>query len=156
MINTKVILCLNGSAILLLLIVLQSSFRLFHHKMLDRKLMNIMIITAIVECLLEIASYYNDGMIGIGHRQVGMMLKSLQYIGNSLFALTWTVYADYKLFEDTERLKKRYRILIIPAVFVVIGSIVNLFTPVFYWIDPITNVYRRSSINFITYLVVFF
>ena len=115
-----------------------------------------MIITAIIECLLEIASYYNDGNMSAGHRELGMVLKSLQYIGNTVFAFVWTVYADYKLFSDPKRLKTRAPYLAIPSVFVVIGSIVNLFVPVFYWIDPVTNVYQRSSMNIITYLIVFF
>ena len=80
-----------------------------------------MVITAIIECLLEIASYYNDGMMGAGHREIGMVLKSLQYIGNTLFALTWTIYADFKLFGDTNRLRSRYKYLAVPALAVEIG-----------------------------------
>ena len=154
--NLQAIVCTNGSAFILLLVVLQSSRRISRHGTLDYKLVNIMLFTALILCVVETVSYLNNGITEPGHRELEYVLKVTEYMGNSLFAFMWAVYADFKLFSDVNRLKRRYSILVIPALLIMLASIINFFTPVFFEIDPITCVYRRSGLYIIPNIVVFF
>lgn len=154
MLNIQQILCSNGSAFILLIIVLLSSYRMFSHKPLDSKLINIMIANALIQCLLETITYLIDGKVAPGYHMIPIVLNVMLYIGNTLFAFTSTIYVDYKLFADMNRIKKRWRILIIPAMLIVLLSLMNLFTPIFFCVDKQTFIYQRTDLYFIPNIVV--
>ncbi len=155
MINIQAILVANVAAVLLLLMVLHSSWRMARHGFFDYKAFSLMAGIAILQCVIETVSYLLDGSVFWAIKALGIVLKSLLYINNVVFALTWTAYADYKLFEDTERIKRRSRYLVIPAVFVIICSLVNIFTPVFFSVSQ-EGVYHRTALYIIPNLIAAF
>lgn len=110
-----------------------------------------MLAMTIIQCVTESAAFFVDGNNFAGLREVSLVLNSLLYINNILFSFAWTVYADFKLFGDNQRIKKYYGFVGIPALLVTIGSIVNLFTPVFYRISE-GNVYSRTELFIIPYI----
>ena len=154
MLNMQQILFANGSAMLLLLIVLQSSYRMFDHNMLDSRLMNIMIMIALLQCILETTTFLIDGIVAPALYEVSILLNALTYIGNALFSIVSSMYVDYKLFGDKIRIKKRCTILMIPACIVIVGSLVNLFTPVFFEVNEITYVYKRTELYIIPNIII--
>lgn len=149
MLNIQQILCSNGSAFILLLVVALSSYRMFSHKSLDNKVINLMLALAMLQCILETITYLIDGMIMPGYHMIPVILNAMLYIGNTLFGLITTIYIDYKLFGDLDRLKRRCPILAIPATFIVLLTLLNLFTPVFFMIDEQTFVYQRTELYLI-------
>ena len=152
----ELILSMNVSAFVLILIILQSSYRVFNHKLFDHQLINITIGTALLGCVLETTAYLFNGVMGQENRMIEIVVSVLTYICNSLFALIWTIYADYKLFGDIDRLKRRYSVLAIPAILIVLCSIANLFTPVFFTVDKITNIYQRTVLYLLPNFVALF
>ncbi|MDD3401757.1 MAG: GGDEF domain-containing protein [Hespellia sp.] len=154
MINLQSILIANCSAVLLMVIVLISQHRTTRYGLLDEKIYYTMVTLTILLCVAETAAFIIDGQMLPGYRVLSFFLNSLLYSVNITFSFVWTVYADYKLFEDTARIKKIYPFVAIPAVIVVAASIVNWFTPVFYRISA-GNVYSRTSLYIIPYVITY-
>jgi diguanylate cyclase (GGDEF)-like protein len=153
MLSNQTLIVVSGSAITLLLVVLQSSHFLFRHSLLDHKLMNVMILLALSVCILETVTYLCSERVIPAAPRVIVAMSVWQYITNALFSLIWVVYVDYKLFADMRGFKRRRRLLLIPAALVVLCSILNLFTPVFFSVDPVSGAYTRTDLYFLPVLV---
>ena len=65
------------------------------------------------------------------------------------------MYTDYKIFEDKGRICNRRMFAILPGIIVVIGSVVNLFLPVFCK-PSAQNKYERTGLYIVPYLVTYF
>lgn len=150
MANLPVVFVSNGAAVMMLIILFYSSQRIMKHRFMDEKLFIFMIFSTVFQCVVETATYCIDGVVFTNSRIIALVLNSLLFINNIVFAYVWTLYADYKLFGDTGRLKKKYPLLAVPAVLVTVASIVNLFTPVFFSVDA-GNVYHRTNLYIIPY-----
>lgn len=156
MINLQAIICTNGLAILLLLVILQSSRRLSRRRLFDYRIFNIMIGVNITQCSFEIISYSINGIDNPWIIKLNTLIVIFQIINNAIFAFIWVLFADFKLFEDMDRLRKRYKYLAIPALLIIIGSIANLFIPVFFSFSKQDHVYQRTILYIIPNIVVLF
>lgn len=92
--------------------------------------------------LLEILTWQFD-------RQAGQMNYYLNYFFNMLFAwstplitVTWACYIDYKMFEDLNRLKRRFYYLPITAIVTLLIGL-NFLYPLIFSVDAF-NVYSRE------------
>jgi len=81
-------------------------------------------------------------------------LNAILFIANIVFAFFWTIYVDYKLFTDINRIKRIYPFVAIPAVIIIIGCLINLVTPVFFVVDS-NNIYQRTDLYIIPYAVTY-
>lgn len=135
MINYPAIYIANGTALLLLLIILLSSKRPRRYGLLDDKMYHAMVILNIVQCVTETVTFLIDGKIGYEYHILSIVLNVILFINNIIFAFSWTVYVDHKLFADIKRIKRIYPFVAIPAVLIIIGSLINLVTPVFFVVD---------------------
>lgn len=151
-INMPEVLVANGAAVLMMVIVLMSQQRSVRSEFFDEKLYYTMAAFTVLLCVAETITFFVDGRPGLRLLSLGM--NSLLFVVNVCFAFTWAVYADYKIFEDLQRLHKAYRWAAIPALLVILGCVVNLFTPVFFEISQ-ANIYSRSSFCWVTYLVTY-
>ena len=106
-------------------------------------------------CAMEMLSFIIDGKQFFGARPLIYAVNSLLYSVNVMFVYLWVQYIDYKLFEDTSRLKKRNILLAAPGLAVLIMVLVNLFTPVIFTVSP-DNVYSRTPLTIFTFAVSFF
>ena len=145
----------NGIAITLLLVLLFSANRVSNHVLLDAKMFYRMLLCNLFQCIGEIIAYAIDGRGTSGFRLLALLVNAGLFIFNILFAYLWVVYADYKIFGDVERIKKRSKILMLPALLIVLGSVINLFVPVFFKITQ-DNHYQRTGLFFLPYLVTYF
>ena len=154
MINIPAIFIANGTAILLLLIILSSIKRPLRHGLLDEKIFYFMVILNIMQSIIETVVFLMDGKMIYGYHTLLIVLNVILFINNIIFAFSWTVYTDYKLFADMKRLKRIFPFLALPAALVIIGCLINLATPVFFEVDQ-HNIYQRTGLFFIPYIVTY-
>lgn len=155
MINFPAIFIANGTGISLLFVILLSSKKSLRHILLDEKLFYSMVILNILQCFIESVVFLIDGKTGYGYRILSIVLNDILFINNIIFAISWVIYADYKLFADINRIKRIYPFVAIPAILSIIGCIINLVTPVFFVVDEY-NIYKRTDLFLIPYAVTYF
>ncbi len=155
MINYPAIYIANGTGIMLLLVILLSIKRPLRHELLDEKIFYSMVTLNILQCFIESIVFLIDGKAGYGYRFLLIALNDILFINNIIFAFSWTMYADYKLFTDMKRIKRIYPFVSIPAMIIIIGCLINLVTPVFFTIDQY-NVYQRTDLFVLPYAVTYF
>lgn len=76
------------------------------------------------------------------------------YLLYSLIAYIFTLYADYELYPDNNRFKKRAVIYSIPAVVMVVMCVASLWNGWYFFIDE-TNRYVRGSLFYIPTIISF-
>ncbi len=155
MFNFPAIFIANGTAVTLLIIILVSSKKPLRNAFLDEKMYYAMVILNIMQCLFETLGFLLDGKMAYGYHALLTALDTVLFINGIIFAYFWTIYADYKLFADMKRIKRKYPFIAIPAVLVIIGGLINLATPVFFVIDKY-NTYQRTNLFIIPYIVTYF
>ncbi len=154
MINYPAIYIANGTALLLLLSILLSSKRPLRYGLPDEKVFYAMVILNIAQCLIETVVFLIDGNMAYGYRTLSIVLNTILFINNIIFAFAWTIYLDYKLFADIKRIKRIHPFVAIPAVLTIIGCLINLVTPVFFMVDKF-NIYQRTDLFIVPYAVTY-
>jgi len=152
MYNFPAIYIANGTAVLLLLVVMLSIRKPLHHGLFEEKMYYAMIVINIMQCIIEVVTFLLNGKIE--YRTLTVVLNVLLFSNSLIFSFFWTIYADYKLFADMRRIRRIYPFIAIPAVLMIIGCFINLVTPVFFVIDEY-NVYQRTDLFFLTYVVTY-
>jgi diguanylate cyclase (GGDEF)-like protein len=155
MFNFPAIFIANGTAILLLLVVLFSAKKSLRHALFEEKVFYLMLFLNISQCLIESVVFVLDGKMIYGYRTLSMGLNTILFINNIIFAFLWTVFVDYKLFTDLKRIKRIYPFVAIPAILIIIGCLINLVTPVFFVVDKY-NIYQRTVLFLVPYVVTYF
>ena len=153
-INMPAVLVANGLGACLMVVLLLSKRRNGKMVSLDSRIFDGMCGLCLTLCLLETLSFWLDEESFRGARQMNILANAVLFMLNAVFSYAWSVYIDYKLFEDIRRLKKYYIYGAIPAVVVCLMCVGNLFTEVFFWVTP-DNVYYRASWVWITYVVTY-
>jgi diguanylate cyclase (GGDEF)-like protein len=97
-----------------------------------------------VDTILEGVTWAINGLHYPLDREISMLTNTILLACNSLPAITWVAYADYKIFNDYKKMKKRIRFYLIPFYISVILLTINLWTGIVFTIDE-TNVYSRSA-----------
>ncbi len=152
MFNFPAIYIANGTAILLLLVVVLSIKKPLYHGLFEEKIYYAMVALTIVQCIVEMAAF---SMIGkTEYRSLALVLNVLLFGSSNIIVLLAVIYADYKLFADVKRIKRIYPFVAIPAVLTIIGCLINAATPVFFVIDEY-NIYHRTDLFFIIYIVIY-
>lgn len=153
-INMPAVLVANGLGACLMVVLLLSKRRNGKMVSLDSRIFDGMCGLCLTLCLLETLSFWLDEESFRSARQMNILANAVLFMLNAVFSYAWSVYIDYKLFEDIRRLKKYYIYGAIPAVVVCLMCVGNLFTEVFFWVTP-DNVYYRASWVWITYVVTY-
>lgn len=153
-INMTAVLIANGLGAGLMLLLLLSKRSNGRMVSLDSRLFDGMCRLCMALCLLETVSFWIDGRMFAGARDLNILINALLFTMNSVFAYSFSVYVDYKLFENFDRLRRYYTYGMIPAAVVCLMCVLNLFTKVFFWVTE-DNVYYRAPLVLITYLVTY-
>lgn len=154
MIDLPSIFIANGLGAALMLILIFSNRRKVRTVFLDEKLFLTMCILDLLMCLLETLTFVIDGRAFPGARGLILVSNAALFATNSLFSFSWVLYADYKLFGRLDRLRRIYPLVSLPAAAVVLLSVANLFTDVFFTVSA-DNVYSRTGLVYLTYLVTY-
>ena len=153
--DLKAIIISNGFGITLMAMLLVCSRRNIRRGDPAERIFGWMMWLTAALCAMEMLSFIIDGKQFFGARPLIYAVNSLLYSVNVMFVYLWVQYIDYKLFEDTSRLKKRNILLAAPGLAVLIMVLVNLFTPVIFTVSP-DNVYSRTPLTIFTFAVSFF
>lgn len=153
-INLPAILVANGLGASLMLVLMFSGRRRVRTVPWDGRIFHWMCRLCLALCLIETATFLIDGQTFAGARPLIILLNTLLFLLNIAFAFLWVCYADFKLFEDPERLRRRGPILAIPAMVMSLLAVANLFTEVFFGLTP-DNIYYRTPLNAVSYLVIY-
>lgn len=117
----------------------------------DEKIFLTMVWLTLSLCTAEFLSFLVDGATFPGAMMLNRILNSLLFAANISFAFIWTVYVDFKVYGDQQRLRRRYVWIGLPAAAIVLMSLLNLFSDVFFTISA-ENVYSRTPLVPLTYL----
>ena len=155
MINIPEILVANGTGAFLVLFLLLYRIRIAQTNQFDEKAYNFMLIVTFIATINETLSFIIDA-------RPGFIFYILQYISNTIctdasviVGYCWCLFVEYHIYRNTNRIKKKSRILAIPLIIATILIIINLLgTGIIFDISK-ENVYTRGPMNFILYIFVF-
>lgn len=151
MINLGAIFIGNTIGAVLMIILLISSRTHARTVFVDEKIFLTMVWLTLSLCTAEFLSFLVDGATFPGAMMLNRILNSLLFAANISFAFIWTVYVDFKVYGDQQRLRRRYVWIGLPAAAIVLMSLLNLFSDVFFTISA-ENVYSRTPLVPLTYL----
>lgn len=153
-VNMQAVLVANGLGLGLMIVLMLSTNRRGKMVSLDGRLFNWMCRMCLALCVLETLSFWLDGRTFSGARELILGTNASLFMLNAIFSYTWSVYVDYKFYEDMQRLRKIYIFVALPAVLVCLLSLLNLAVPVFFWVNE-ENLYYRTPLVVITYVVTY-
>ncbi len=153
--NLQAVIVANSFAVVLMVMLLVCAGKSLRRDLLSEKIFYGMIWATISLALTECLSFVLDGRTFPGARTICVICNELLFGINIIFCYLWILYVDYKLFEDMDRIRKRYGVLALPAAAVVIMLIINIFTPVLFSVSK-ENIYSRTPLTVICYVVSFF
>ena len=128
MINLGAIFIGNTIGAVLMIILLISSRTHARTVFVDEKIFLTMVWLTLSLCTAEFLSFLVDGATFPGAMMLNRILNSLLFAANISFAFIWTVYVDFKVYGDQQRLRRRYVWIGLPAAAIVLMSLLNLFS----------------------------
>lgn len=102
-------------------------------------------------CLGEMFSYLIDGKFFPGDLALATFLNSWLYLCNTLFSTVWVYYVDWKLYEDMDRLRNRYRPLVYITVIMFVIVLGNVFGHYLFYFDA-SHIYHRKDLAYILFV----
>ncbi len=145
----------NGIGIIILVSLLLNLRGKYDKKKGEYTIFGWMLAVNIFQCILEPFTILIDGKSFHGARAFATVANSFLFINNILFAMLWVLYADLRLRKFQMRHTNKYSLIFIPGILVMLGAIVNLFTPVFFEITE-ANVYQRTDLFLLTFAATYF
>ncbi len=147
--------CSNGCAAVLLITLLLNYGRKHNAKEDSFGLFIWMIVSNLLQCVVETATVVIDGRLFSGAVSLATVLNAFLFANTSFFSWMWALYADAKIRYDKPTKTVWTYLQSLPALFIVGCSVHNLFTPVFFRITQ-ENIYQRMGIYLVAYGVTYF
>lgn len=156
MINIPEILVANGTGAILVLFLLLYRIRIAQTNQFDEKAYNFLLIVTFIATINETLSFIIDA-------RPGFIFYILQYISNTIctdasviVGYCWCLFVEYHIYRNTNRIKKKSRILAIPLIITTILLIINLFGNGIIFSISEKNKYMRGLFSYVIYVAVFF
>ncbi len=146
--------CTNGCASVLLITLLLNYGRKHNNRNKESTLFVVMLISNLFQCIVETITVIIDGEMFAGAIPLATALNAFLFMNNIVFAYLWFLYADVKINYGNRRKHAWEKLTFIPALLIVICSVINLFTPVFFKITD-QNLYERVGIYLLAYVVTY-
>jgi diguanylate cyclase (GGDEF)-like protein len=119
-----------------------------------KRLLRGIIITNIAALAIEPVTFLTDGASGDLAYLLGIYSNALLYMMAPLLIGLWLNYVDYKIHGDIARLRRRY-FHMHGVIIVFCLLVINMFTPVFYEIDAVSNRYETGPFLLVHHLIVY-
>ncbi len=143
---------LNAFALAVLaLIYLNVSHRTAKY-LFEQKLFMALLASNVLILIFDTAMWVLDGRSGPFVREIYLLVVVVYYTLNPVICLIWSLYADYQIFRDEQRLKKRILPMMIPAIINGVLSFMSLFGNVMFYLDA-DNVYHRGQLFLLMALI---
>ncbi len=133
----------NGIGAFLLVSLLLNYGRKHQDAGESNKLFKWMLITNLMQCIVEPVTLIIDGKMFAGAIEIATLLNAFLYMNNIIFSVLWAFYADAKVRRGKPGNRTVRILMLIPAAVIVTAAMVNLLTPVFFRITQ-DNVYERT------------
>ncbi|MBR3630426.1 MAG: GGDEF domain-containing protein [Oscillospiraceae bacterium] len=139
---------------MLVVLLISSSIVRQRRTHIDRLFTALTTITAI-SCIVEMLTFIIDGQSFPGIRPLSILCNSWLYAANILLSFLWAVYTDLHLYRDTERIRKRYRLIGLPMLTGILMLIPNIWMGTLFSLDE-QNRYHRELGGYLFYLPMLF
>ncbi len=139
---------------LLILAVLFVFVRLSTIKTYSKFLINMIIITSAIGIIDEPLSWIFDGVVFNGSYYINYLTNLSLYIIGPVTAGLLMSYVDYRVFNDKERISGRlfYQHITMATLGILI---INFVHPIYFTVDPVTNVYAHAQFTLMHYMMFF-
>jgi len=128
---------------LILVYIIVNIYRLGEKNEVSSKLFIFIVYALSVVNILEGVTWALNGFQHPWGRQISFIANTVLLMCNSLPAVAWVSYADYKIFNNIEKLKRRIKWYLIPFYIAVAILVINVWTGIAFTIDQ-SNVYSRG------------
>ncbi len=148
--------CANGIGVVILLSLLLNLRGKYDKKKEEHFIFTLMLTVNILQCVIESCAIVLDGRMFQGSVSLCKVLNAFLYMNNIIFAILWVIYADLRLRRFSKRKTHQYALIFIPGAIIIVGAIVNIFTPIFFEVTA-QNIYiRNAPWVYLPYLVTYF
>lgn len=144
-INIPAVLVANGLGICLMLAIFMGRHRRTRMASIDGKLFYAMCMLCAVLCVVETVGFLVDGQQFFAARQLAFLCNVIVLCLAAVLSFLWICYVDYRLFQDRQRLRKRYVFGALPIALIIIAAILNSWFSIFFWITE-DNIYYRKPL----------
>jgi len=133
---------LNLFGVFLLLTLLLVIYSKHEKYTLRGRLFRILIILTIFMLVMEIFSWLFEGLPGDWNRLLNLLSNTI-FTGFSVVVVSiWAIYIDHMIFDDAKQTLRKVKWYLIPAIVMILLSIVNIFIPFLFEVSA-DNVYAR-------------
>lgn len=105
-----------------------------------------------IACVIDFFAFYFDGMPGTFSKIMNLLCNTFCFVANPLFVFSWCLFVDMKLYRSRSRVKKIYRRSSVPALFLLLMAIINIFYPIIFFLDD-KNIYHRLPTSYLYYVI---
>lgn len=134
----------NIFSILLLLFMLINQKR-FGTSMLDEQLFRGILRTVILILIVDSAARLFEGQSFTGASAWNAALAAVYFFLTGVICFAWLLYAEYKIYQETQRIHKRFKFYIIPLCILSVLSFASPWTGWLFYIGE-GNIYHRGDL----------
>ncbi len=139
---------------IILLMVLAMYMRMSKIKTFSKMLIRWSILATLIGIIMEPLTWIFDGWESFGGYLLEYISNYFLYLIGPVVAGLLLSYMDYKVFQDPDRIRKRYFYQYISVLTLIILTI-NIFYPVYFSVEPLGNNYIEEKYN-IGHSILFF
>ncbi len=155
MIVLQEIIVANAVGILVLIVTMLSRIEIRKEKHLGGQIFDAMIWITFFALIAETATFLVDKKPGIIITILQYLTNSYLFLASSCVAVLWVLFVDIRIFRSMKRIKRWFKVLIIPYAILVVFVICDLFGVGLLFSIIEQNEYQRGSIVFLSYIFIF-
>ena len=121
---------------------------------LEDRLFNGLLVAVMVEQLMDAGQWLLEGVFFPYSYELQILSYSLGYLAAPMITCLWVMYCDLRTNMDERGLKRRSVLYILPIVLYAVMILINLHTPLLFWVDS-AHVYHREGF-FSVYMVMMY
>jgi diguanylate cyclase (GGDEF) domain len=136
---------LNAFALLVLLIIFVNIYNVSQQYLFEQKLFLGLLILNAALLLLDTFQWLLNGRPGVSFRLASIIIAAIYSALTPAPCFIWSLYADYQVYQNKERIKKLFVPMIAPIFINIIISLLSVFYGFTFKIDQ-NNIYHRGCL----------
>lgn len=155
MIVLEEILVANSVGLLILIVSMLSRVEMKKEKHVSGKIFSAMLWITFFALIAETATFLLDGKAGTMVRFLHYVTNAYLFLASSCVGALWVMFVDLRIFHSILRVKKWFKIILVPYIILVVLIICDFFGVGIIFSINEQNVYQRGSFVFLSYAFVF-